>query len=184
MRFAKIHIEQRTIKMAAVVFMCIAFYSVVGTPDNTSLMMISSSTAAFGIYPKTVDVWIFARYRMLGTAIGCFFGTVYLLIQNHLTDEGLSRLIFIPFLIFITVTISGGVKSPITVRGSVMTLIAMTLVTPVNDKNYVLQRILATLVGTLMAVLVNFLFEPKKSHILKDLRKSIDVDKRKEKDDL
>lgn len=101
------------------------------------------------------------------------------MIQNHLTDEALSRLIFIPFLLFFTVTISGGVKSPITVRGSVLTLIAMTLVVTVDDKNYVLQRILATLVGTLMAVFVNFLFEPKKAHILKGLRESINADKKK-----
>ena len=106
------------------------------------------------------------------------------MIQSHLTDEGLFRLIFIPFLIFITVTISDGVKSPITARRALMTLITMILVTPGTDKNYAIQRILATLVGTLMTVLVNFLFEPKKVHILKDLRKSINVDTRKKRNEL
>ena len=56
---AKIHIEQRTIKMAVIVFMCIACYTVAGNPDNTSLMMISSSIAAFGIHPKRLMYGLF-----------------------------------------------------------------------------------------------------------------------------
>lgn len=181
MKIPKRFIEQKTIKMTTVVLMCIVFYTIFKSADSPSLMMISSGTAVFGVYSSSVDSWIFARYRLLGTAIGCSAGTAYLLIQDHLNNPSLSRLIFIPLLTYLTVTISGGDKSPITVRGALMTMITMTLVAPVNDRNYVLQRILATFVGGLMAVLVNLFFAPRQAHIVKGLKESIEVEKEEKK---
>lgn len=181
MKISKRFIEQKTIKMTVVVFMCIVFYTVFKNQDSTSLMMISSGTAVFGVNASSVDSWIFARYRLLGTAIGCSAGTAYLLLQNHLNNTSLTRLILIPLATYFTVAVSGGDKSPITVRGALMTMITMTLLAPANDTNYVLQRILATFVGGLMAVLVNLLFAPKKAHIIKGLEESIEVEKEEKK---
>ena len=181
MKIPERFIEQKTIKMTAVVFMCIAFYTVFKSQDSASLMMISSGTAVFGVKSSSVDSWIFARYRLWGTAIGCSAGTAYLLLQNHLNNTNLLRLILIPLATYFTIVASGGNKSPITVRGALMTMITMTLLAPVNDSNYVLQRILATFVGGLMVVLVNLLFAPKKAHIIKGLKESIEVEKKEKK---
>lgn len=172
--------QENSIKILIAVLLSSIYYSF-HNDENGSLMLITLTNAIFGIQPKTVDSWIYIRFRLLGTVIGCLAGTLflYLVMQYHFFSEW--KIWFLPFFIYLIVVFSGGERSPITVRGAVMSFITMALVvSPSSDKTYVLHRIIATMVGLVISIGVNWIIAPQKEHLIKDLKKSINRDTRDE----
>lgn len=168
-------VEKNTVKITIAVFLSVSFYTIFHMVDESSLLLITLTNAIFGIRPKTVDTWIFFRYRLLGTTIGCILGSLYLVVSVHITQLKVINVILIPLFACLTVVFSGGEKAPTTVRGAVMTLISMILlVAPDNDKNYVFHRIMATFLGLLISILVNWVIAPKKEHLVEEFKESID----------
>lgn len=166
--------EETAIKTTIGVFMTVVFYWFYNGMSDTSLIVITLTNAIYGIRPNTIDAWIFLRYRLLGTGIGCLLGLVYLSMSSFMGGNSQLSLLMIPLFTYITIVLSGGESAPTTVNGAVMTLITMTLlVPPSNDKNYVLNRILATLVGLIISILVNWVISPTKEHPLRDLKDSV-----------
>lgn len=181
MHVSKLQIELRTVKMAIVIFLCIGIYLLIGQGDRTSAMMVAAVTAIIGIHPDTADAWTFAIYRVIGTSIGCIAGICYFWIQDMMHDDSLCRLIFIPLFCLIVAVICGGFKHPITVLGAVIAIIVMTLV--VSDGSgwsYVWERVLATAVGVIAAVIVNWIIHPRSVHLFHDLKRSVSSQKKKE----
>lgn len=183
MKLSRIQLELRTIKMTIVIFICIGTYLLIGQGYNTSAMMVAAITAIIGIHPDTADAWTFAIYRIIGTSIGCIGGIVYFVIQYSMHNDDLCRLIFIPLISLIVTYICGGFKHPITVLGAVIAIVVMTLVVTNGSSgwSYVWERILATIIGVLAAILVNWIIHPKKAHLFHDLKRSIDNQRGKNK---
>lgn len=172
--------EINTIKIMIATFISVGCYRLFQTKIDHSLLMITLVNAIFGIRPKTVDAWIFFRFRLLGTIIGCLLGSGYLLLVSHIQMTDNLLLLFVPIFTYVTVVLSGGEKAPITVRGGVMTLITMILVVqPMSDKYYVYHRIIATFLGLLISVAVNWMIAPGDVHVIEDLEESIEVEKGK-----
>ncbi|MHC5268684.1 FUSC family protein [Enterococcus sp. LJL98] len=165
--------QENTIKILIAVLLSSMYYSFFND-ENGSLMLITLTNAIFGIQSKTVDSWIYIRYRLLGTIIGCLSGTLFLYLVIKFPFFSEWKIYFLPFFVYFIVVFSGGEKSPITVRGAVMSFITMALVVaPNNDKAYVFHRILATLVGLVFSIAVNWIIAPKKEHLLRDFKRSM-----------
>lgn len=178
-KLTKLLLEYRTIKVTIVIFLCNLFYILIGQENATSAMMVAGITAIIGIHPDTSDAWIFAKYRLIGTGIGCLAGIIYFLISFWINNLTISYLVILPIIIFITVVICGGFKRTITVLGAVIAIVVMTLISnDANDWSYVWERMLATAVGVGAAILVNWIIHPGKVNLLKELIKAI----KKEKD--
>lgn len=142
--------QENSIKILIAVLLSVIYYSFYND-ENDSLMLITLTNAIFGIQTKTVDSWIYTRFRLLGTLIGCSAGTLFLyfVMKFHFFSEW--KIWFLPFFIYVIVVFSGGEHSPITVRGAVMSFITMALVVaPSSDKTYVVHRIVATMVGLII----------------------------------
>ncbi len=166
-----------TIKITLVTLMVVASYYFFNHVKDSTLTVISLTNAVFGIRPKTIDAWIFLRYRLLGTVIGCTFGVIYLAVATHLPKNSPYIIFLIPLFTYVTVFLSGGSQSPTTVKGAVMTLITMTLLcAPSGSNQYAFYRIIATFYGLLISILVNWVIAPTKEHPLKDFEKSLDDD--------
>lgn len=169
--------QENSIKILIAVLLSSIYYSFYND-ENGSLMLITLTNAIFGIQSKTVDSWIYIRFRLLGTLIGCCSGSLFLyfVMKSHFFSEW--KIWFLPFFIYLIVVLSGGERSPITVRGAVMTFITMALVVaPNSDKTYVFHRIIATIVGLIISIGVNWIIAPQKEHLIRDLKRSMKQDR-------
>ncbi|AQP53677.1 hypothetical protein CBF34_09340 [Vagococcus penaei] len=61
------------------------------------MLPITLINAVIGIRPKTADAWVFFRYRLSGTIIGCLLGSVVLYIAGKTEHELLVNLLLLPF---------------------------------------------------------------------------------------
>ena len=127
--------------------------------------------AIFSMENTIANTYKAGIYRMLGTLIGALVGTICVLIQpNNAILLGVGTMVVI--------TICNALKwdRAVPIAGVVFAAIMLSL----NNKNpfqYSISRVLATLLGIVVAVLVNYLMFPPND--LSELRKSIhDISKK------
>lgn len=175
-KIPKLIMEFRTIKIAIVIFLCNGFYVITGQGNATGAMMVACMTAVIGIHPDTADSWNFAKYRLIGTGIGCLGGVLYFAIALWIKNDAISHVFILPLISYLTIIVCGGFDRAITVLGGIFAILAVTLIANKDTEwIYVLERLIATLVGVSSAILVNWIIHPTKVDIFKSFFKSKDI---------
>lgn len=157
---------QRILKTAAAVFLCMVIYNLQGHHGSLNSACV---TAILCMQPYVSDTRTFAIERIAGTVLGAAWGLAYLVMMRVFPMLGSIQLlayfmmaVFVVLAIYSTVVIK---------RSSLAALVAIVLLgTIVNYPNVdapltqTLENLPDTIVGTIVAILVNVARLPRRKH--------------------
>lgn len=155
----------RLIKTAIAVFICLIAHILTGFKGSASTSVIA---AILCMQPFATDTKSFALERVLGTLFGVFWGVVYLVLMHYLPygDN-----IYIAYSVMAVFVLLSMYTTVVIKKASAAALIAIVFLGMVVDNpyseisiRYMLETILSTLFGVLVAVAVNVTHAPRKKH--------------------
>ncbi|NKC68461.1 FUSC family protein [Vagococcus fluvialis] len=148
------------IKMSFSLFICILFYSFFFQNIKDNLLLITAISAVFGSKDKIIDSITYAKYRTVGTIIGCIIGCLYLIIDFKFNKITYLPLLLIPLSSFLFTSSYKGSNKNILIRATMMPFLAITLLsTPTKDLSYVKYRVIATLIGLIISIISTLLVD-------------------------
>lgn len=164
----KLEVDIRVFKMAFCIFFCILFYYLIGQSFRAEAMTVSCLAAIVGIQPDTSGMVDFAKQRIIGTCVGGLLGIIYYLIVEITDVLTLFQITLIPTFSVVAAYLVGGSKKLNAVKGAIATIVLMTLViTPDQGYQFALIRLLATIIGVIISILVNVGFHLIRDKIIK-----------------
>lgn len=161
----KYHLGLRAAKTSIAVFICVLLAIILNRSD-----MFFASIAAIICMRQTYDETYHAgRRRLIGTLIGGIVGLIVLLISHNIPYKLYFTSIFAPFFILIVIYICNFVNFKGSVEiGCIVLLSVIMLHSDIAYKNtflYVIDRVLDTSLGIVVAMFVNKFFFKKRSQI-------------------
>lgn len=146
--------SERALKKSIAIFICILFYKYYFLDIKDNLLLISAVNAVYGSKDRTIDTINFSKYRICGTLAGCFWGSLYLVIQNMFEPISSLSLFVIPVIAYFSIIFYRGEHQNILTRATIMPFLTLTLLTaPTKDLTYVKFRVVATMIGLLISLL-------------------------------
>lgn len=146
--------SERALKKSIAIFICILFYSYFFLDVKDNLLLISTVNAVYGSKDRTIDTINFSKYRIGGTLAGCFWGSLYLVIQHRFESYSSLSLFLVPVVAYFSIIFYRGEHQTILTRATIMPFLTLTLLTaPTKDLTYVKFRVLATLIGLIISLL-------------------------------
>ena len=162
------HLGQRIIKTAIAVFLCLIIYMLRGYDG-----MVTQSTVAaiICIRPHRSDSLSASLNRVIGTLLGAAWGLFFLLIMKLFTDLGIAIPMVIVYLIMaigIMASLYSSVFMKKTDAASLAAIVFICIVATWPDLEAPLMqtadRIIDTMIGIVVAGLVNAFALPRKKH--------------------
>ena len=155
---------QRILRTAIAVGVCLLIYVLRG---HRGIPLYSALAAMQCIQPYTKDMKGVASKRILGTVIGAVWGLLFLLIEIRLIsggipDEGLHYLL-VPLVLALVLysTVLLGVKETAYLAGTVFLVITINHFTDTNPFIFAFNRLLDTVIGVVVASVVNRIHLPR-----------------------
>ncbi len=143
-------IGMRNVKTALAVFLCVVIFQVL----NLGSSFYAAIAAIISMQSSVVDSFMTGKNRMLGTLLGAIIGLIFALI-----GPGNPLLIGIGIIIIISISNWLDWNSSISIAGVVFLAVMINL----NGKSpwsYSFNRIVETLIGISLAVLINYFISP------------------------
>lgn len=159
MSLGQFRLGYRTLKTALAVMLCILLFQVLGrgTP------MIACLAAVFALRQDVPTTITFGLYRILGNAIGGMAAILYFYIFRYFGYAFSVELLLIPFLVAAIIVISDRLNLNAGIMSTCATFFMIVLIVPETDTLlYGVERVVDTLIGTLLALAVNYLIKPVK----------------------
>ncbi len=155
---------QRILRTAVAVWLCFAAYLLRG---RVGMPIFSAIAAITAIKPYTKDMRSDVKNRILGTILGAAWGLLLLLAEKLLVEEGLPEEPLHYLLVSVTVALVlySTVLMHLTDMASFTAIVFLSVaITPLSGSDpwlYSLQRLVDTVIGVLIAELVNRLQLPR-----------------------
>ena len=155
---------QRIIRSAAAVWICLLIYVLRG---HQGIPLYSAIAATQCMQPYTKDMHGVARKRILGTVIGAVWGLLLLLFELQLISDGLPdeqlHYILVPLFLVLVLysTVLMGVRETAYFSGVVFLVITINHFTDANPYLFAFNRLLDTVIGVVVASVVNRLHLPR-----------------------
>ena len=155
---------QRILRTAAAVWVCLLIYVLRG---HRGIPLYSALAAMQCIQPYTKDMRGVASRRLLGTVIGAVWGLLLLLVEIRLISDGLPdeqlHYILIPLALVLVLysTVLLNVRETAFLSGTVFLVITINHFTDANPYLFAFNRLLDTVIGTLVASVINRLHLPR-----------------------
>ena len=165
-----LHVGWRMIKTALAVFIC----AIIGHLRGTESIIFSLIAAIMCIQPTRDQSLMFAMNRVIGTLIGGIFGAVcmYLARLTGILDIRVAYYFAIAVMLIPLMLITLLIRKPSTTSFSCVVFLIVT-VTRIGDASvieYALDRMLETLIGVAIGLLVNWIIPKSKKE--KELKKA------------
>lgn len=153
-----LHIGQRMVKTAVAVFMCfvIDYFRTSGNPFHSAIAAIVS------LQKSMEESWDVGRQRVAATIIGGTFGTLVVAFEQniYLIPHELLRYLVLSLMLIPLIKLTVLLKQPRGVSITCVVFLAITINAPITSgmdaaMTYALNRILDTLIGVLMSLIVN-----------------------------
>lgn len=152
--------EIHLFKLAFTLFICILFYVIIGE-KNYDIILIACYASIFGIQAQTSNIVNYGIERLAGTFIGGIFSMLYIYFYHKLSSSFDVRylLLTLPILVwFVSMLVGGFQKHSAAVMGVTLTMITMCLlVLKSSQYEYLMERMLATVVGVFASIIVNII---------------------------
>ena len=155
---------QRIIRSAIAVALCLVVYVLRG---YSGIPLYSAMAALQCIQPYTRDMSGVARKRVLGTVIGAVWGLLLLLIEIQLINSGMQNetlhYILVPLFLILVLYSTVLMKVPETAyfSGIVFLVITINHFTDADPYIFAFNRLLDTVIGVLVAAVVNRMHLPR-----------------------
>lgn len=125
--------------------------------------MIACLSAVFAMRSDTNETLSFGSYRILGNLLGGAFALVYYFIAHNYQDQFYLELILVPLLVIVLIVAADAIGLNAGIVGATSTLLVIVLTVPANQTFFfALNRILDTIIGTVIALGVNHFIKPQK----------------------
>ncbi|WP_312497621.1 aromatic acid exporter family protein [Enterococcus sp.] len=170
MKLGRFRLGMRTIKTAIAVMLCILLFHFLdrGQP------LIAALSAVFSLRQDLTTTLSFGRSRILGNSIGGGTAIFYFLTKQYFHHDFLIELLVLPALVMFIIVISDGINNNSGIISGIATMLLITLSVPQGESIiFALDRVLDTFIGTLIALMINFVIRPpeieKEEEIIEDL---------------
>lgn len=147
----------RTFKTGIAVFLCILIFHF----TNRDTPMIACLSAVFAMRQDTSSSLSFGYSRISGNLLGGAFGILYYFLAKQVANQFALELLVIPILVIILITLCNVLNLNTGIIGAAATLFIIVMTIPANESIlFVLDRILDTVLGTIIAIAVNHFILP------------------------
>ena len=156
MVIGKYRIGLRTLKTSIAVMCCIIFFHLThrGSP------MVATLAAVFALREDMSTTMSFGKSRILGNTIGGIAGILYYICLLKLPNQSIGEIFLVPFFVLVTITVSTRLKNQKGIIGGVATLLFLCFSIPKTSSfTYAIDRVIDTFIGTLFAILWNYLIK-------------------------
>ncbi|CAM3098672.1 FUSC family protein [Leuconostoc rapi] len=156
MQFGRFRIGLRTMKTAmAVMLIIIIFYFFKRPPFVAALASVFALRES---WDKTLS---FAKIRLMSNLVGGILALIYFLVHAYTHNATWVSMFFLPFLVIIAIVFLDGFNFNSGVIGALAALLMISLSIPAGATVlYVIDRIIDTFIGVIMAIAVNRFASP------------------------
>lgn len=147
----------RTFKTGLAVFFCLLIFQLF----NRDTPMIACLSAVFAMRQDVSATVSFGTSRIVGNLMGGGLGIVYFLLARQFNHAFLFDLLGIPLLVMLLIILSDAFKINNGIIGACATLLM--IIFTINETHsfvYALDRVLDTIIGTLIAIATNHFILP------------------------
>ncbi|MGO2266665.1 MAG: FUSC family protein [Vagococcus salmoninarum] len=149
----------RTIKTCLAVMLCILLFQIL----DRDTPMIACLAAVFAMREDVSTTISFGTYRIVGNLLGGVLALVYILTFRFFNYNFYVELLLIPCLIAFIIIFSDGLNFNPGIIGACATFFIIVLTVPETESfSYAIARIMDTVIGTLVAIVVNHVFPSHK----------------------
>lgn len=158
-------IGQRNIKTALSVFICILLFELTGNESSASYACIAAIMSVQETIERSVDT---GTHRISGTFVGAILGVLFIFLGNCFDLQMISKSILISVVIILIIFFYNAFEKQdsIAICCMVFIVIALNYVNNESAYLYALERTIDTLIGVIVALLINRYFDIHK--IFKD----------------
>lgn len=147
----------RTFKTALAVMICILLFQLL----DRDAPLIACLAAVFAMREDVSTTIHFGAYRVIGNLLGGSLALVYIYIYRALNYNFYAELILIPLFVIFIIVFSDALNFNPGIVGACATLFIIVLTVPEHETLlYAISRIMDTVIGTLVALLVNRFIKP------------------------
>lgn len=152
-----IRLGLRTFKTALAVMICILLFQVL----DRDAPLIACLAAVFAMREDVSTTISFGAYRILGNLLGGSLALLYIYIYHALQYNFYAELILIPLFVIVIIVFCDTLNFNPGIIGACATLFIIVLTVPEHESFwYAFSRIMDTVIGTIVALLVNRFIKP------------------------
>lgn len=164
-------------KTALAVMLCILLFRFI----PGSQPMIAALAAVFSLRQDLTTTVSFGKSRILGNSLGGLAAMIYLFIKQFFHSDFAVELIVLPILVALLIIINDGINNNSGIVSAIATMLVVTLSVASSESYiYALQRVIDTFIGTLIAIVINFVLRPPEKEKEAEINEDLAVLKRKE----
>lgn len=180
MQIGRFRLGMRTFKSALSVFICLAIFHLFHRGEP----LIAALAAVFSLRQDLTTTFSFGKSRILGNSIGGAAAILYLVLQKQFShDSTLIELIVLPILVAVVIIVSDGFDNNAGIISAIATMLLITLSIPAGETVlYAFHRVLDTFIGTLVAVVLNFIIRPPEPTLVQEIQEDLVTLQQKEAD--
>ena len=158
MQFGRFRLGLRTIKTAIAVMIIVITFSLLHRPS-----FIAALAAVFALRDTWEKTLSFGKVRLISNALGGLLGLIYFIV-NQATHQALwVQTILLPFFVIIAIVFLDAFNFNTGIIGAMAALLMISLaISPDHTYAYVIERILDTFIGVLVAIAINRFGTPTK----------------------
>lgn len=151
-------IGQRNIKTALSVFICIILFELIGSESSASYACISAIMSVQDTVEGSVDK---GTHRIAGTFVGAILGIIFIFIGNYFNLGMVLKPLLISITIIFIIFFYNIFEKQDSIAICCMVFIVITLNYSSNESAYLyaVQRTIDTLIGVVVALLINKYFD-------------------------
>lgn len=151
-------IGQRNIKTALSVFICIIFFELIGKESSATFACISAIMSMQDTVENSLD---HGTHRLAGTFAGSILGIIFIFLSNYFQMGIILKPLIVSIIIILIIFFYNTFEKQdsIAICSMVFIVIALTYDNKTDAYIYALQRTADTLVGVIVAILVNKYFD-------------------------
>lgn len=151
----------RTLKTALAVMTCILLFHLFDRPSSPMIACLASVFSMREDMPSTVS---FGMHRILSNLLGGALALVYFYVYLFFNHAFWVELLVLPLLVTIIIMLSDKLNLNAGIIGACATLFIIVLTVPETESFlYALARIMDTIIGTVVALLINRFIAPPKA---------------------
>lgn len=177
MQFGRFRLGMRTAKTAIAVMICILLFHFL----NRGQPLIAALSAVFSLRQDITTTVSFGKSRVIGNSIGGGAALIYFFVKQNFQNDFLIELFLLPALVAVVIILSDGINNNAGIIAGIATMLLITLSVPQGESfMYALERVLDTFIGTLVALMINFIIRPPKQEEEKEITEDLALLKQKE----
>lgn len=157
-----LHIGLRTTKTAVSAFICLVLFRL----SHRGSPLYAVLSAVFSLRTDTNESIQYGLSRILGNTVGGILAILMIEFQRSVYFHPYQEFLFIPLGIVVLILFSNNFNPPGVVNSTATFLVIYYTIDPGHNMTYAINRVLDTLIGALIAMIVNRLLPSP--HLKKD----------------